>query len=115
MRRTGIDTADAKELTKTLEFVVGLAEGTGDLLRMLYVQAVGNCTFTSAEVGADPAMLTERIDTESWLATIREAMNRRANSLAADSARSPTTTRAAATAPSSPTRSIRRTLSTRRR
>jgi pimeloyl-ACP methyl ester carboxylesterase len=58
-----------------------LAAGAGDLLRMLYVQAPGHCTFTVAEIGAALATVTERIETGRWPATTPEAMNRRAGSL----------------------------------
>ena len=64
-----------------------LAAGAGGLLRMLYVQAAGHCTFTVAEVGAAVATVTERIDTGSWPATTPEAMSRRAGSLDASGAR----------------------------
>jgi pimeloyl-ACP methyl ester carboxylesterase len=58
-----------------------LAAGAGDLLRMLYVQAPGHCTFTIAEIGAALATVTERIDTGHWPATSPEAMNRRGDSI----------------------------------
>jgi pimeloyl-ACP methyl ester carboxylesterase len=58
-----------------------LAAGAGDLLRMLYVQAPGHCTFTVAEIGAALATVTERIDTGRWPATSPQAMNRRGDSI----------------------------------
>jgi pimeloyl-ACP methyl ester carboxylesterase len=57
------------------------AAGNGDLLRMVYVQAPGHCTFTFAELGAALATLTERIDTGRWPATSPEAMSRRGASV----------------------------------
>jgi hypothetical protein len=63
------------------------AAGTGDLLRMLYVQAPGHCTFTAAEIGAALATLTERIDAGRWPATSPEAMNRRGDALDASGTR----------------------------
>lgn len=53
------------------------AAGAGDLLRMLYVQAPGHCTFTAAEIGAALATMTERIDTGRWPATSPQAMRQR--------------------------------------
>jgi hypothetical protein len=64
-----------------------VAAGNGAMLRMLYVQAPGHCTFTHAELGAALATVTERIDTGNWPATSREAMNRRGRSLAAGDSR----------------------------
>ena len=64
-----------------------LAAGNGDLLRMLYVQAPGHCTFTVAEIAAALATLTERIDTGRWPATSPEAMSQRAQSFDASAAR----------------------------
>jgi hypothetical protein len=64
-----------------------LAAGTGDLLRLLYVQAPGHCTFTFAEIGAALATVTERIDTGRWPPTCPEAMNRRGDSLDAGGTR----------------------------
>jgi hypothetical protein len=58
-----------------------LAAGGGDLLRMLYVQAPGHCTFTVAEIGAALATVTERIDTGRWPATTPVAMNRRGGAI----------------------------------
>jgi pimeloyl-ACP methyl ester carboxylesterase len=63
------------------------AADAGDLLRMLYVQAAGHCTFTLAETGAALAAVTERIDTGRWPDTGPEAMNRRGNSLHASATR----------------------------
>jgi hypothetical protein len=57
------------------------AAGAGDLLRMLYVQAPGHCTFTFAEIGAALATVTERIDTGRWPATSPAAMNLRGDPL----------------------------------
>jgi len=53
------------------------AAGVVDLLRMLYVQAPGHCTFTTAEIGAALATMSERIDTGHWPATSPQAMNER--------------------------------------
>jgi hypothetical protein len=64
-----------------------LAAGRGDMLRMLYVQAPGHCTFTHAELGAALATATERIDTGRWPPTSPEAMNRRGRSLDAGDTR----------------------------
>ena len=64
-----------------------LAAGNGDLLRMLYVQAPGHCTFTVAEIGAALATLTERIETGRWPATTPEAMSQLAKSHDASDAR----------------------------
>jgi hypothetical protein len=64
-----------------------LAAGAGDLVRMLYVQAPGHCTFTVAEIGAALATVTERIETGRWPATSSEAMNRRGDALGAGGAR----------------------------
>jgi hypothetical protein len=58
-----------------------LAAGGGDLLRMLYVQAPGHCTFTVAEIGAALATVTERIDTGRWPATTPVAMNQRGGAI----------------------------------
>ncbi|MGH3246191.1 MAG: hypothetical protein ACRDOI_08275 [Trebonia sp.] len=58
-----------------------LAAGPADLLRLLYVQAPGHCTFSFAELGAALATVTERIDTGRWPATSPGAMNRRGDSL----------------------------------
>jgi len=63
------------------------AAGAGDLLRMLYVQAPGHCTFTVAEIAAALATLTERIETGRWPATSPEAMSQRAKPLDASAAR----------------------------
>jgi hypothetical protein len=63
------------------------AAGNGDLLRMLYVQAPGHCTFTIAELAAALATLTERIETGRWPATTPEAMSQRGKSLDASAAR----------------------------
>ena len=49
------------------------AAGAGDLLRMLYVQAPGHCMFTTAEIGAALATMSERIDTGRWPAVRRAA------------------------------------------
>jgi pimeloyl-ACP methyl ester carboxylesterase len=64
-----------------------LAAGAGGLLRLLYVQAPGHCTFTFAEIGAALATVTERIDTGRWPATSPGAMNRRGDSLDASGTR----------------------------
>lgn len=64
-----------------------LAAGNGGLLRMLYVQAPGHCTFTIAELAAALATLTERIATGRWPATTPEAMSQRGKSLDASAAR----------------------------
>ena len=53
------------------------AAGTGDLLRMLYVEAPGHCAFTMAEIGAALATMSERIGTGRWPATSPQAMNER--------------------------------------
>ena len=53
------------------------AAGAGDLLRMLYVQAPGHCTFTTAELGAALTTMSERLDTERWPATSAEEMRER--------------------------------------
>jgi pimeloyl-ACP methyl ester carboxylesterase len=58
-----------------------LAAGAGEQVRLLYVQAVGHCTFTVAETAAALATLTERIDTGRWPATTPEALRGRADSL----------------------------------
>ena len=64
-----------------------LAAGRGDMLRMLYVQAAGHCTFTHAELGAALATVTERIDTGHWPPTSPEAMNRRSRPFVAGDTR----------------------------
>jgi hypothetical protein len=61
--------------------------GAGDQVRLLYVQAPGHCTFTTAEIGAALATLAGRIDTGRWPATSPEAMNRRADSVDPSGAR----------------------------
>jgi hypothetical protein len=48
-----------------------------DLLRLCYVAAPGQGTFTPAEIGAALAALTERIDTGRWPAASPAAMNTR--------------------------------------
>ena len=58
-----------------------LAAGSGEQIRMLYVQAPGHCTFTFAEIGTALATVTERIDTGCWPATSPEALHRRADSI----------------------------------
>jgi pimeloyl-ACP methyl ester carboxylesterase len=58
-----------------------LAAGTADLVRLLYVQAPGHCTFTFAEIGAALATVSGRIDTGRWPATSPEAINRRGDAL----------------------------------
>ena len=63
------------------------AAGAGGLLRMLYVQAAGHCTFTLAEIGAALATVTERIGTGHWPETDPEAMNQRGKSLHASATR----------------------------
>jgi hypothetical protein len=64
-----------------------LAAGAGDLVRLLYVQAPGHCTFTVAEIGAALATVTERIESGSWPATSPEAMNRRGDAFHAGGTR----------------------------
>ena len=63
------------------------AAGSGDLVRMLYVQAAGHCTFTLAEIGAALATITGRLDSGHWPDTGPEAMNKRGNSLHASATR----------------------------
>jgi len=63
------------------------AAGSSDLLRMLYVEAAGHCTFTLAEIEAALAAITDRIVTGRWPDTSPEAMNRRGNSLHASATR----------------------------
>ena len=53
------------------------AAGAGELLRLLFVEAPGHCSFTMAEIGAAVATMTERIDTGRWPATSPAAMNQR--------------------------------------
>jgi hypothetical protein len=63
------------------------AAGTDALLRMLYVEAPGHCSFSTAEIGAALATMCERIDTGRWPATTPRAMSRRGAGLAASGTR----------------------------